>query len=213
MQRAKPHNSLRCPCCGEMRGPEEQQVFLRQLEVEVPATTYITLSGVLLGNYYWHNAKKGEVDWACDECLDACRAIKGQPVKQLFCDFTPHFAYFDKTGTCRDCGIEFAFSKAEQLHWYEQLRFWVQAQKVRCESCQQLKKQRDYFSQLMAANNYTDHEALREIIAYYLKDKAYAKAKKFLVTGKSKFAEHSIEFSWLDTLLNSVRKIEQQERK
>lgn len=212
MKRAKPHNSLRCPCCGEMRGPAEHQEFLKQLEKEAPANTYITLSGVLLGNYYWHNAKKGEVDWACDECLDAHRAIKGQPAKQLFCDFAPHFAYFDKVRNCRDCGVEFLFSKAEQQRWYEQLRFWAQAEKVRCKSCQQLKKQHDRFSQLMAANNYTDYEALQEIIAYYSQNKAYAKAKQFLATGKSKFAEGSIEFSQLDTLLNSVRKIEQQER-
>ncbi|MDO7845994.1 zinc-ribbon domain containing protein [Hymenobacter sp. M29] len=212
MKRAKAHNSLRCPCCGEIRGPQEQQVFLKQLEAEVPARTYITLSGVWLGNAYWHDAKKGGVDWACDECMQSLRAVKGQPAKQLFYDFAPHFAYFDKTKTCRDCGLEFTFSKAEQLHWYEQLRFWVQAEKVRCGPCQQLKKQHDQFSQLMAANNFTDHEALQEIIAYYLRNKAYAKAKQFLATGRSRFAEGSVEFSRLDTLLNNVRNIEQQVR-
>lgn len=211
MKRVKPHNALRCPCCGEMRGPGEQQVFLKQLKTEAPAKTYVTLNGILLGNVYWNDAKKGLVDWACDECLHARRAVKGQPLKQLFCDFAPHFAYSDKAEICRDCGVEFIFFKGEQLYWYEQLRLWVQAKKVRCEACQHLKKRRDQFSQLMAANNYTDHETLQVIIAYYLDGKEYAKAKQFLVVGKSKLAVDTPEFARLNDLLDNVRKIENSE--
>lgn len=171
----------------------------------MPPKQYVTLSGVLLENVYWTDAKKGVVDWACEACLHAQRAIKGKPAKQLFCDVAPHFAYFDKPGICRDCGVAFTFAKAEQQHWYECRGFWVQAEKVRCAPCQKLKKRRDRFSQLIAANDYTDLVTLREIIAYYAEGKEYAKAKQFLAIGKSKYAVTSPEYLLLNSLLASVR--------
>lgn len=191
-----------------MREPAEQQTFLRQLEQDAPPKTYITLSGVLLGNLYWMDAKKGIIDWACEECLQSRRAIKGEPKKQLFCDIAPHFAYFDKPGTCRDCGGAFVFAKIEQQHWYEHLGFWVQAEKVRCDNCQQLKKQRDRFSHLMKVNDYTDLSAVKEIVAFYLAGKEYQKAKQFLALGKKKYPAGSTELSMLDMLLANVRKAE-----
>ncbi|WP_345057612.1 zinc-ribbon domain containing protein [Hymenobacter glaciei] len=208
MNYAKPHNSLRCPCCGEVRGPAEHQAFLKQVAKEVPEKTYITRRGILLGNVYWCDARKGLVDWACDECLQNGRALSAQPVKQLFCDIAPHFAYFDKAGVCRECGVAFTFSKGEQQHWYEHLRFWVQAEKVRCEACQQHKKRRDHFSQLMAANDYSNQEAVQEIIAYYLEEKEFNKAKQFLAAGKRNCGEGSSNFAVLDGLLTTVRQLQ-----
>lgn len=193
-----------------MREPSEQQTFLRQLNLEVPEKRYVTLSGVLLENAYWSDAKNGQVDWACDNCLQTQRAIKGDPKKQLFCDFAPHFAYFDKSGNCRDCGVSFVFSKTEQQHWYEQLGFWVQAEKVRCDACQQLKRQRDRFSQLMAANDYTNLSEVREIVAFYLAGKEYQKVRQFLALGKKQYAKVSAGFAALEALLADVRQAEKE---
>ena len=207
---AMPHNSLECPCCGEMRGPVEQRTFLKQIESEVPPKRYATASGFLLENVYWADAKKGLVGWACELCLQSQRAIKGEPLKQLLCDFAPHFAYFDKLNVCRDCGAAFTFSKTEQQYWYERLGFWVQAKKVRCDVCQQLKKRHDIFSQLMAANDYSDLDTVREIIAFYLRSKEYQKAKQFLAIGKKNHIENSIEFLILNELLENVRQFEKE---
>lgn len=162
----------------------------------------------MLENVYWTDAKKGIIDWACEECLQSQRAIKGEPNKQLFCDVAPHFAYFDKLGSCRDCGIVFTFSKIEQQHWYEQLGFWVQAEKVRCTACQRLKKRRDSFSQLVAANDYTNLSVVQEIISFYLEGKKFQKAKQFLAIGKRNYAENSAEFAALQKLLETVKQTE-----
>ncbi len=208
MKRARFHNSLRCPCCGEMCPPSQQRMFLKQLAADVPARTYVTLSGTALGNAYWIDAKKGLVDWACDDCLQAGRALKGQPVKQLFCDFSPHFAYADKTGICRDCKAGFTFAKAEQQYWYERLRFWVQATKVRCDVCQQLKKQHDHVSRLVAANDYSNLNAVRDIVAYYLVRADYQKARDFLAAGKKQLNASSADYAALAGLLDQVKQAE-----
>ena len=191
-----------------MRGPAEQQIFLGQIALEVPAKRYVTLSGIFLEDFYWTEAKKGLVDWACDRCLRAGIAIQGQPARQLFCDFAPHFAYFNKAGICRDCGGKFTFPKSEQQYWYEELGFWVQAEKVRCEACQQLKKRRDRFSQLMAVNNYSDLEAIREIIAYYLQNKEFHKAKQFLAAGQRNCVENNSVFIVLNELIVSAQRLD-----
>jgi len=211
MKYSMPHNSLECPCCGEMRGPVEQRTFLKQIESEVPPKLYATVSGILLENVYWADAKKGLVGWACELCLQSQRAIRGEPLKQLFCDFAPHFAYFDKLRVCRDCGMNFTFSKVEQKHWYEHLRFWVQAEKVRCKVCQQLKKRHDVFSQLIAGNDYSDLNVVREITKFYLHSKEYQKAKHFLAIGKRNYVKSSVGFLILHKLLESVRQLEKEQ--
>ena len=208
MKFARPHNSLPCPCCGEMRPPGEQQTFLRQLAHDTPAKYSATLSGILLGNYYLLRARKGLINWACDVCLQARRALKGTPEKQLFRDDAPHFAYFDKSVTCSSCGVEFVFSKGEQQHWYEQLGFWVQARKIRCDACQNLKKQRDRYSKLMATNDYLNREVIAEIIAFHLTGNQFEKAKQFLTIGKKKFLPDSRQFSEITSLINRVRQAE-----
>lgn len=43
--------------------------------------------------------------------------------------------YVDILKTCRDCGRRFIFFAEEQRYWYEQLRFKLDADCVRCPAC------------------------------------------------------------------------------
>jgi hypothetical protein len=49
--------------------------------------------------------------------------------------YGPLFWYQDKTKQCRDCGVEFVFSKEEQKHWYEDLKIPIYADAVSCKNC------------------------------------------------------------------------------
>lgn len=75
------------------------------------------------------------VHWACDTCLHSGKALIGHPEAQLYCDFEPYLAYVSYEKECETCHQAFVFSKEEQQHWYETLRFWVQSKPKQCPSC------------------------------------------------------------------------------
>ncbi|WP_165422817.1 zinc-ribbon domain containing protein [Ktedonosporobacter rubrisoli] len=85
-------------------------------------------------------ARTGRLQWACEECLKAGRAIEGQPWNQTFCDYEPYLAYFDRTVTCQDCLNPFVFQAREQLYWYERLKFYVQSFPKHCLSCRRKRR-------------------------------------------------------------------------
>ena len=157
--------------------------------------------------YYWSEASERDLDWACDACLEAGKAIIGVPGKQLFCDVPPHFAYFDREKVCRVCKEAFVFDKGEQRHWYEHLGFWVQATRVYCRKCQADKKQRDRISQLMRDFDYQDTDRLKEIVSFYLEQKEYDKAKHHLTLGKKHRQRGSDEYAWLDQWTAEIKEI------
>lgn len=51
--------------------------------------------------------------------------------------YGPLFWYQDKTKMCRDCGVEFVFSKEEQKYWYEELKIPIYADAVSCKACRE----------------------------------------------------------------------------
>ena len=79
--------------------------------------------------------------WACDHCLKAGRALLGNPAKQFYTfrfpwdAASPYLAYIDQKRKCQKCATHFVFSKEEQQHWYETLRFVVYARPVNCAPC------------------------------------------------------------------------------
>ncbi|MDJ1503651.1 zinc-ribbon domain containing protein [Xanthocytophaga agilis] len=148
------------------------------------------------------------MDWACDECLQNGKAIKGDPTKQLFCHAPPHFAYFDKEKECRVCKETFVFTKSEQQYWYDHLNFWVQATRIYCLKCQSAKKQQDRISQLLNNFDYLDIEKLKEVVALYLTQGNYEKAKYHLTRGKKLRQRDSLEYINLDSWINEIKKIE-----
>ena len=62
----------------------------------------------------------------------------------------------------------------------------------------------------MAANDYSDLDMVREIIAFYLRSKEYQKAKQFLAIGKKNYVENSVEFIIMNELLENVRQFEKE---
>ncbi len=160
--------------------------------------------------YYAHQGEV-RISWACDACLEAGNALIGVPEKQLFCDFSPHFAYFDREKVCRVCKEAFVFDKGEQQHWYEGLGFWVQATRVYCRQCQADKKQRDRISQLLHGFDYQDTDRLKEIVSFYLERKEYDKAKHHLTLGKKHRQRESDEYAWLDGWAAEIKEIVKKE--
>ena len=53
----------------------------------------------------------------------------------------PRHWYIDARIPCADCGNHFLFSKDEQRHWYEKLKFWIDSFPDRCKSCQKANKE------------------------------------------------------------------------
>ena len=80
-------------------------------------------------------------DWACDVCLADGTALRAIPARQNFC-WHPRYAYFDSKKACRSCGTAFVFDKTEKRFWYEVLRFWTDAEAVRCPACRRAVRQR-----------------------------------------------------------------------
>lgn len=158
---------------------------------------------------YWRAIKKDNPNWACDECLEVGRALKGNPNKQDFWSGYLHFAYFDRTNTCRDCGNEFVFSKYEQRHWYEKLRLMVWAKEVRCNPCRHKKKMRDKLFRLLGNFDYEDMEKTQETIALCLKLGFYQQAQHVLNLVQKKYKKISAEFILAGKLLLEVEKAKQ----
>lgn len=65
--------------------------------------------------------------------------------------------YFDVVRQCRSCGRKFLFFAEEQKHWYEELKFPLEADCLRCPACRraehQLRATRDRYVHLLQAAN------------------------------------------------------------
>jgi len=53
----------------------------------------------------------------------------------------PRYWYVDAWIQCADCDNLPLFSKEEQRHWYETLKFWIGSFPDRCKSCQKASKE------------------------------------------------------------------------
>ncbi|MGI4872914.1 MAG: zinc-ribbon domain containing protein [Janthinobacterium lividum] len=189
-QKSKP-DLLKCPCCNQRRTKDECSVFAAQCANEVPKQHYVSWKGKFVldeQSTYWTDAIAGtNRNWACDNCLQQERAVRAHPRLQQFCDFTPHFTFFDKRSACRDCGQEFIFTKGEQQFWFENLKFWVQVKKVRCAKCLAIKKRQKKLSYLLTNYDYRDLTKLAEIIAIYLEREEIQRAKHILTLTKKNY--------------------------
>lgn len=171
----KPKYIARCPCCKTVVDERElQQVFNRKRNGIRPS---IFLE---YEYHFWESYENGFKNWVCDDCIIKGKAIKSDISKQLFVDYLPHFAYYDKTKNCETCGDEFIFTKTEQQYWYETLQFWVQAKCVNCKKCYQLRKLKTELSKLLedkSKMSLADFDRVIEI--YHLLGKV-EKSKEYL---------------------------------
>ena len=73
--------------------------------------------------------------------------------------------YFDLERVCQKCGKSFIFFAAEQKHWYETLRFPLEAQAIHCSMCrkqnQALGKARATYERLQKSEKRSGSDAVR----------------------------------------------------
>lgn len=73
--------------------------------------------------------------------------------------------YFDLERACQKCGKSFIFFAAEQKHWYETLRFPLEAQAIHCPICrkqnQALGKARATYERLQKIEKMSGSDAVR----------------------------------------------------
>ncbi len=95
-------------------------------------------------------------------------AIKADPDKQ-HPSIMPVTHYFDVERVCRDCGRPFIFFAKEQKHWYETLRFPLEADCVRCPECrrtnQKIARCRATYESLLSRADRTQKETERMLAA------------------------------------------------
>lgn len=130
---------ITCTCCGQ-----EQSVAKGTPLLEIEQRLRAKDKQLWWGGSGWsvREAKKGTLQWACRFCLKERRAIAANPEVQIFCDYSPYFAYYDVTLRCGDCGEQFIFSAKEQKYWYEDLKFWVQSRPKQCAACRRARRER-----------------------------------------------------------------------
>ncbi len=115
--------------------------------------------------------------WACDNCLSSGKALLAKPKKQYYTFRTkgtaalPFLAYYDINYTCDRCNDDFSFSKKEQQHWYEELRFVVHSRPRQCMPCRQIIRQEKALnaelSQLLKSGEPQDISSLSRLIELY----------------------------------------------
>lgn len=75
--------------------------------------------------------------------------------------------YFDAKRQCRDCGRMFLFFAEEQRYWYEELKFPLDSDCVRCVECRhserQLANQRQRYESLLPRTDRSEEETLELI--------------------------------------------------
>lgn len=138
MAKAVPPDKLLCPCCGKPRLVTETPLL--HAEAEWRATGAFDTRRA--PGWSVKAARAGDLQWACDRCIHAGRALLGKPAVQTWCDFNPYFAFLDVELRCEDCGEAFVFGAAEQRHWYETLKFWVQSRPKQCLACRRARRAR-----------------------------------------------------------------------
>ena len=138
MAKAPPPAKLQCPCCGKPR-PVAGTTLLRA-EAEWLATG--AFDARRPPGWSVEAARAGQLQWACSHCIDAGLALEGHPALQTWCDYNPYFAFIDAKLACEDCGQSFVFPAAEQRHWYETLKFWVQSRPKQCLPCRRIRRAR-----------------------------------------------------------------------
>lgn len=146
--------------------------------------------------------------WACMQCLARGVAVAADPLKQIYCCDTPYFAYADAARACMECGAEFTFRAAEQLHWYETLRFHLSSQPIRCAPCRKRRRNgtavRAHIGEALAALDPNDAAQLAGVAALYEEIGSIEKAADYLRRAKNK-ARTQAQFLGLINKLESLQ--------
>jgi hypothetical protein len=151
----------------------EMKVAIAQME-KLERAEYKHYNELNINTYYSFNSFiNSDFNWACDNCLNNKKAILASPNAQNYCWY-PNYAYFDTTHTCRTCNIEFTFGKEEKKYWFENLKFWIDAEAVNCPKCRkeirQFKTENTRLSKILKQReDDISVDALNEVIEIYIK--------------------------------------------
>ena len=190
-----------CPVCGSRQGLE-------------PLLKHAPDLGGWWGNVdrLAEGFRRGEIHWACDDCLKAGRALKGDPSAQVFCLHAPYLAYYDVELSCSDCRQIFTFSAGEQRFWYEELRFVLHSVPKQCAPCRRRRRDRlkaeSELGAALAALKVTprDPELLLRIADIYLQVGHPRKGAEYLRRAKNQVREPE----QLEALMVRLREVEGQ---
>lgn len=149
--------------------------------------------------------------WACDECLKRGVAIKASISAQRVsdCHPEPNTAYFDETKSCRKCNQSFVFSKEEQKHWYEQLKFMSWSKCITCVKCRKDERfisiRTTELSKLLPSFEAGDHSELERIVRLYLELDNKEAAKRFLAGAARLLTKNEQQAELVTRLRNELR--------
>jgi len=106
---------------------------------------------------HWHNSPK---------CRVPDTAIAADPARQT-ASYYKVSHYYDVKRQCRDCKRMFIFFAEEQRYWYEELKFPLDSDCVRCVECRhserQLANQRQRYESLLPRTDRSEEETLELI--------------------------------------------------
>lgn len=183
--------TVKCPVCQKRVGKKEIQKMAGLL----PFEGFFYQGNDMLASFMEVVSRYGGFyQWACDDCLEAGRALLAQPAKQNHTHkhpadtVMPYLAYVDQSYSCRNCGLGFVFSKEEQQHWYETLAIYVEARPVYCKACRtEIRTARALnteLSDLLKEGTPKEKEKLLRIAAIYQEMNKPDKQKHYLSLAK-----------------------------
>lgn len=172
--------SIQCPCCKRQKKEKEYRKVLSLFPFEG------AIRDMNSNRYY---IDKRLYQWACDACIQSGLALMANPKKQYHTFFSPedtappYLSYYDQNRRCQQCDVKFTFTKEEQIHWYEQLKFVVYAQPKHCLNCRkEIRKTKDLnseLSNLLKEGTPSDLESLERIAQIYAQMGNEEKAKVY----------------------------------
>ncbi len=150
-----------CPCCGETVGPDEVRHTLDR-EVQILGGWARPRMENLAGDYY---------HWACDACLDSGRALEANH-DNFDGVYGIYLAFYDIEKTCKSCHQKYIFTKEEQRHWFEELKFCHRAKSVRCIPCRKEIRHQNHLNkrltEMVPRKKTLSPEEIKEVIDIYV---------------------------------------------
>jgi len=168
------YETLLCPCC----------------KIERNSVQFSTLINFKIRRFdtffnFFDAAERNVLSWACDVCLKHGKALDADPNEQSGWGMSyPYLAYYDLKKTCSTCSLDFIFTKEEQKHWYEDLKFIVYSEAKDCEKCRKDNRRKKQISnkltRLIKNFNSKNSVEIKEIISIYIEMKNSRKARYYL---------------------------------
>lgn len=174
---------LTCPACRETTGTENLTKLIAQTDLDLYGGCWDN------ANYLEHQAD-GFI-WACDTCLSNGTAWQANTdIHNLANCGCKSFllAYFDQERTCQRCSEQYIFTKEEQKHWYEELKFYMASIPNECAPCRKAIREENSdvarLSRLIPRFKNGDTSVIPKIVEIYVHMNKVEAAKKFLAQAK-----------------------------